>query len=371
MTNVGRVREGSGRRISITVAISVAAHAAVALAVVLSPSPRRAQPALGNVELTLEIHAAIDDVVVPPPPLERPTPEIVRGARTPERTTERTVAREPSTVVGPDSVAFDPAPNEPEATEQSREMERREETDEQRRERLRLLLNPSAVARGGFVMDTTTPALSARHNVTRRSAAELGAELSASLRASAMTKAYGGRPPPQLIARTDGTHTYSGHAFRAVIRADGSVQFNDRPNAQLDGVSLSGTFDVTDAIMQANGADPYAAERAWFMRNTEALRQQLEDTYRAESAVVGLRRLRGRLAHIWQDDSLSAVQKRRAIFDEWAEIDVSGADGGGRAIIEQFVRENLPADGDDAFSSDELRRLNAARAGTARFAPYP
>lgn len=347
-------------------AISVAAHAAVAIGVILAPSPLpHAGPARANIELTLEIHAAMDEIVaVEPPPPEPRVPESVRGARVPERAAARALVREPSNASAPAAITVETPTIEPEATALPRE------TEEQRRERLRLMLDPTAVARGVFVVDATMPTRGARRHAVRPSAEELGAELSASLRRSAMSKAYGGRPPPQLRARPDGTLVYAGHAFSATILADGSVRFDDRPNAQVEGVSLSGTFDVTDAIMRANGADPYRAERAWFMRHTEAVREQLEDAYRAQSQQIGMRRLRGRLARLWQDDTLSPEQKRRAIFEEWAEVEAGSADDGARALVEQFVRDNLPAGGVDAYSNEELRRLNGRPGGHAPFAPY-
>lgn len=358
------MKEVSGRRLSITVLISLAAHATLAVVVVLSPAfLPQLQRALPNVELTLEIHTPPDEVVVtpPPPPDEVRAPNIVRGARSPERAITRAVTREPGMAILPDALVHDPLPSEPEASELPRE------TEEERRARLRLLLDPAAVARGVFVIDEPSPASSGgRGHAARRSAAQIGAELSESLRRSAMTKAYAGRRTPELRAGRDGALVYAGQAFSATIRRDGTVQFDDRPNLRLNGISTSGTFDITDSVMRANGADPYSAERAWFMRETEALRDQLADADRAQTVIVGMRRLRGRLARVWEDESLSPEQRRRAIFGEWTDVD----DADSRTLVEQFVRDNLPSGGADAFSIDELRRLNAHLGGGARFAPY-
>jgi hypothetical protein len=322
------VNEDDSRRLSITAAISLAAHAAVALALVLSPSLfPRVERVFPNLELTVEIEPTRDEVVAspPPPPDEPPTPELARGARSLERRTTRAVVREPVLAIVPDALEPTPEPAEPSANSLLRE------TDEQRRERLRMLLDPSTVARGGFVLDEPNLAATpARREAARPTAAELGAALSASLRRDAMAGPNGRRPAPVLRARTDGTQVYAGHAFSATILADGSVQFDDRPNVQLNSFPVGFTFDVTDAVMRASGQDPYAAERAWFMRETQALRDRLEAEARAQARLVGQRRLRGRIALIEQDESLTEEQRRRALSALQAEVEPDEPDAGAR-----------------------------------------
>ena len=83
-----------------------------------------------------------------------------------------------------------------------------------------------------------------------------------------------------------------------------------------------------------------------------------------------MRRLQGQLRRIWENEGQPAVQRRRLIFEQWAEVDESGGGGGAREVIEQFVRDNLPSGSEDAYPADELRRLNATLRGGARFAPY-
>ena len=366
------MNEDSRRRISITVAISLAAHGAIALAVMLMPVPPLA-PTLADVEVTLEIHAALDEVALPPPPLEpEPLPlrETLPETRTPgARSLERPSAWAlPRTAIV--TATSTPETSTPEALEPT---PLPQETEVQRRDRLRRLLDPLAVARGGVVFDAPSAAAAGTAGPPRRrSAAEIGAELSASLRSEAMERPNRARPPPVLRQQPDGSQLYAGHAFSATISPDGEVHFDDRPNASIGsaGLGLQGGFDITDAVTRANGGDPYSSERAWFMRQTEALREQLEDAARVRSLAVSMRRLRGRLARVWQDESLGVAQRRRAIFDEWVIVDESGADGGARALIEQFVRDNLPASDPSAYPADELRRLNARRSGAARFAPY-
>ncbi len=367
------MNEDSRTRISITVVISLATHGAIALAVMLMPVPRIA-PTLQDIELTLEIHAAMDEFA-PAPPEPEPTPEEPTPSEAPTRTRELPTpgARTSTWVVRDDAIAAITPETPTEPAEPSTPAALPVETDAQRLARLRMLLDPMAVARGGVVFDAPTGATAgSAAPPRRRSAAEIGAELSASLRRDAMERPNRGRPPPVLRRQPDGSQLYAGHAFSATISPDGEVHFADRPNASIGsaGLGLQGGFDITDAVTRANGGDPYSAERAWFMRQTEALREQLEDAARVRSLAVSLRRLRGRLMRVWQDDARTVEQRRRAIFDEWVVVDESGADGGARALIVQFVRDNLPATDASAYPADELRRLNARRNGTARFAPY-
>ncbi len=329
------MHEPSSKPLALTLALSLTAHVAVAVTLVLSTSLMpRVERVFPNIELTVELHAAPDTPATPTPtPTEARPRDEARGARSPERRGPRRDLREPGLALVPD--APEPAPTEPPPTDaQSAEAQSTRllrETDEQRRERLRMLLDPSAVARNGFVLAEPVLAVGTGHGgAARPTAAALGAALSASLRREAMERPNQGRPPPVLRARTDGTQVYAGHAFSATILADGSVQFDDRPAAQLNGLSLSGTFDVTDAVMRASGADPYAAERAWFMRETQALRDRLEAADRAQAREAGQRRLRGRIALLEQDESLTPEQRRRALAALQADVERDDPDAGVR-----------------------------------------
>jgi hypothetical protein len=190
------------------------------------------------------------------------------------------------------------------------------------------------------------------------------------LGAAASAKAYLSHTRPHVVHRPDGTYHYAGHAFEAVIQPDGSVTFSDRPGVQFEGLSTSGSFDLTDAIMGSAGQDPYAAEREWFMDETETIRERLEDEARASAVTTSLRRLRGRLRSIWQDETETPSHRRRMIFDLWDESSENDDGTAARQAVIDFVRETLPQGGPDAYPSDELARLNASRESTLRFNPY-
>lgn len=171
--------------------------------------------------------------------------------------------------------------------------------------------------------------------------------------------------------RSDGTLVYEGHAFTATIGRDGTVAFSDAPGFRTNGVSTQDMrIECWDIPQQVQSADPDADERNRFMEETEELRAGLEAAARRERMAMGLRRLGGRLLRIWQDESQSAEQRRRQIFELWEGVEDRGGDGGPREMIETFVRENLPMGTRHQYSADELRSLNAGRAAADRFEPY-
>lgn len=310
---------------------------------VLPPAPGAAGAARGTTE--------------PAPPIERDDAPAVRSARV---LRSRVTSIVTSTVIEPSVI-------EP-ATE--RDVVPAPVVDPAR---LRDMLDPSRVARGGFAIDGApsqrgAPAGLARDEGT--DARELGRRLSGELRAEAMTKSYTARTRPELQRRADGSHVYSGPRFAAVIRRDGSVEFQDRPGIQTNGFSASGTFDVTEAIMFAAGQDPLRAERDWFMRHTEELRQRLEAEHRRAEMAAALPRLRGRLERVWATTRRSAAARRARIFALWDDMADDDTGREARRIVIEFVREVIPAGADDAYSEEELRRLNASRESRDAFAPY-
>jgi hypothetical protein len=190
------------------------------------------------------------------------------------------------------------------------------------------------------------------------------------LGAQASAKTYLSHTRPHVVHRPDGTYHYAGHAFEAVIQPDGSVTFSDHPDAQFDGFSTSGSFDMTDMFMHSAGQDPYAAEREWFMEETETIRERLEDEARATAVTTSLRRLRGRLRSIWQDETETPSHRRRMIFDLWDESSEDDDGAAARQAVIDFVHETLPETGPDRYPADVLARLNASRESTLRFNPY-
>jgi len=265
----------------------------------------------------------------------------------------------PSSIDVPDVTPEEPQPNQP---RDPRAMQ--------------ALLNPANVARGGYVPTGPgptrrgPPAGLASGGNERPSEADIERQHRDHLRGAAMARPWLTRERPEVQRQPDGSYAYEGHRFRAHIRPDGSVEFEDHGNAQTNGFSASGSFDLTDAIMGASGQDPHAAERDWFMRNTRELRHRLEAEHRVEENTRGLGRLRGRLARVWRTRSRTTGARRRRIFSIWDEMADDATGRRGREVVYAFIRDTIPEGSEDAYTGAELSRLNASRESTARFDPY-
>lgn len=254
-----------------------------------------------------------------------------------------------------------------------------ETMDARRRHELATLMAPRHVASSFAVQDGTGPVptqgpagrTATGGRPTLATEAEVEASLAQGLRTEIMARPWLSRTSPRLVRRPDGSQVYTGHAFTATIRPDGSVDFADRGAVDADGV-LQGrpaTFDVTDMVMRASGQDPYSAERAWFMDETEEVRAALEVAEAERLRTTALARVPGRLASIWSRPTPAAI-RRRAIFALWDDCDEEGDGVLVRERVIAFIRMEIPSTSSDAFTTDELRRWNAGRASTEEFLPY-
>jgi hypothetical protein len=166
------------------------------------------------------------------------------------------------------------------------------------------------------------------------------------MRSQATAKAYLSRTRPQLRRQRDGTAVYTGHAFTATIGEDGSVSFSDRPGIQTEGFSTSGSFDLGDVFMRASGQDPYAAEREWFMEQTEAERGRLEDAWRARSMASALAGIPAHCERIWGRAGTPPERRRRMLFELWDEA-VGGDDCDDADPARRGATPEIPGDGVD------------------------
>jgi hypothetical protein len=145
------------------------------------------------------------------------------------------------------------------------------------------------------------------------------------------------REPPELQRRRDGSYRYRGHAFKATIARDGSVDFDD---GYQQGTKIA--FDVTDMLMRRRGEDPYRVEKRWFLESTEALRDELIELWRVERERHALLKLRGRLNRVAEDRTLSDHQKAvrfLAMYQATTDDDKGIA---ARDVISEFVAESMP-----------------------------
>lgn len=347
-----------------------------ACAFMLLPSVERHLESMRRDEVSIEV------IEPPTPEVVEPTPEVEPTAPTtatppvgtstspaPTTTTTPTIEA-PGTAVVPDVVELPSTASTPTISPEDAQRER---------QRLAALIDPRAAAASAFVIEGPGPtqrgAAAGLGSGSRglpglRAEAEVEAELTGSLREQAMTKAYLTRTRPRVVPHPDGTHTYTGHAFTATIERDGTVRFSDRGAVEADLATGSGSFDVTDMFMRGAGQDPYAAEREWFMEQTETLRERLEAEHRTTTLRRGLGDIRDRLRRAWANEAETPVVRRRRIFDMWDELDDGSESDDARAAIMTFIREHLPDGSADAYLPGELTRLNARRESGHAFRPY-
>ena len=174
-----------------------------------------------------------------------------------------------------------------------------------------------------------------------------------------------------LKLENDGYH-YDGPSFSAKIAMDGRVTFDEHSIRDFKG--LSGGFDLTDIAMRNHKQDPYRYEKERFMENTSKLRGELTSRARKDRLESALAALPDHLEQVWADASHSAHDRRGVLFALWREAagsddEVGAAGRKARGMIEAFIRVRLPEGSQDAYTDDELRRLNA-RAGAVKFEPY-
>jgi hypothetical protein len=191
----------------------------------------------------------------------------------------------------------------------------------------------------------------------------------------------GALPLPGLQRDAEGGYVYRDSNFSARIAPDGQVELHDKGDVTLLGEGAQGNqamfgFDLGDLAMKAAGDDPYRADKAKFMAQTRAFRQQLCDQNRKEELQRALWDLKRDLAAIWREEHGRVAEVKRRVFDLW---DTCAEDGDAdqlklsamaRATIVAFIRERLPAGGPDAFGPEELIALNARRRSKRPFAPY-
>lgn len=174
-----------------------------------------------------------------------------------------------------------------------------------------------------------------------------------------------------LTLEGDGYH-YSGPSFSARIAMDGKVSFDEHSIRDFKG--LSGGFDITDIAMRAKKQDPYRYEKERFMELTTKLRGELMARAQRDRLEASLESLPAHLDSVWSDTTLSSKDRRRILYQMWRDasgndVELGPAAKKARTTIEAFIRERLPAGTADAFSDEELHKVNS-RAGVMKFDPY-
>ncbi len=173
--------------------------------------------------------------------------------------------------------------------------------------------------------------------------------------------------------------------FHAKIKRDGTIEFRDKPNVQIEGVRLSktlgmpvlfGRFDVTDAVMKQLGETLYPYRKRKLMDESRDMRAAMAAEAHREQLQEAIGRYRKHLRGVWNHPDLSLPERRRALFLLWDECAESGTDevlasaASIRAMTISFIQRNLPQGGDLEYTAAELQAYNKRRRSHARFAPY-
>lgn len=207
-----------------------------------------------------------------------------------------------------------------------------------------------------------------------------GAELSAALAALVAPPRAPGRRL-ELRHNADGSCHFEGDALDATIAPDGGVTFTPKgPRAEVRGGHdepaerpLSPDEMVAPQTLEAHVEvrdRAVDAERSWFLRETQELRDELADAARDRELARASARLQRELERIWCDEERSPRVRRRLLFERWDAMADDEVGAQGRAVVVEFIRANLPEQGGLAYSRDELLALNARRLQRQRFDPY-
>jgi hypothetical protein len=112
---------------------------------------------------------------------------------------------------------------------------------------------------------------------------------------------------------------------------------------------------------------PHHAEKMDFLEKTARFRAEL----RTGHDQAALMRWQRQVQAIAGDRRVPASRRRQTLFQLWLECEESEGGTLGRQAVEAAIRQHLPTGRPEAYSADELRRLNGGRAGDQRFDPYP
>jgi hypothetical protein len=141
---------------------------------------------------------------------------------------------------------------------------------------------------------------------------------------------------------------------------------------------IGGSFDIGDAVERWAGNDPYASRKLSFLDRTRDERVAMGERERARLVAATEQTVRRHLERLWSRGDLTMADKRAAVFALWDDCveGETGDPGAGEAGLRArrhvlgFARARFPAGSPQAYSADELARLNAGRQSRARFAPY-
>jgi hypothetical protein len=108
--------------------------------------------------------------------------------------------------------------------------------------------------------------------------------------------------------------------------------------------------------------DSYHAQKMTFLDATASLRRKLQELHRAGELAT----FRKHIAALAADRRRPAAERRRQLFEQWAESEGPAA----RAVVESVARQQFPAASPDAYRPGELAAFNRGQPPSDRFDPY-
>jgi hypothetical protein len=136
-------------------------------------------------------------------------------------------------------------------------------------------------------------------------------------------------------------------------------------------ITIVGTWDLTDELMNLTGQGWYRYEKAKFLSATFDFRVRLAAERHAKLLREALTDLPDRLEALWRDTGFTPREKRRIMCLLWAEVDVDQTESRKAAdVISGWVRRKIPAGSTYAYTGPELEACSEhARRPFAPYAP--
>lgn len=160
-----------------------------------------------------------------------------------------------------------------------------------------------------------------------------------------------------------GTYIADKQTFTARVASDGSVELRDKPRQ----------LDWQDRMMLRRGVDPYARNKLALLDRTRDQRVALGERHRREQLKQATALTLRNIDRLWAMTTDLAARKE-GLFELWDECAETGSEelveagAAARRLVVGAIRGRL-RDG-DAYTAEELARLNARRRSTGTFSPY-
>ena len=159
-----------------------------------------------------------------------------------------------------------------------------------------------------------------------------------------------------------------------ITAEDWQAQWKIEDEAAAEGALISGKADVTGYLHRKFVGDPYASRKLKILDQTRDDRVRAGATFRGKQLERSAELVQRNLQTLWRTVT-DPAERRAALFAMWDECseDESAAGAAGeraRTMVIGWIRAHLPKTHPDAFSADDLARLDAARSSRQHFVPY-